>query len=415
MSCWLYLERNVNKGSPSGFGGLNENYNVGKAYNPFYDNESFFLYYLNNDNTENFGVPTNNMKICNDQFLLFLHPEMIEKKEISSDIYVSKSNIKVTPTASSRTVYTNDVFIKLHYDGLIGRVNRSISRRQSISSVELTRIIERSIDNGEMPSTFYFMREPYAKSVKLKNDYEISCIFRESMPYPHNPNLRWVFPMFSLFSEDKISPTDDLILKQLVEISGLPPENFLIEKIITPIIANYFSSIINCGLQFEIQSQNSLLALDEDFNVLGAIFRDLESVDKDIQLISDQNMSLYSNARDRERIFSSYPYKCIWRDYRPEQENSYSKKHSFMFDFKLGEYVLKEIVDCGIALFGLNEQRLNNRIRDIVKNFTHKLPNDFFPSDKWYYYDNIVLDRKEDKNGKVSLKPFKSRTDIKYR
>lgn len=415
MSAWLYLERNVNKGSPSGFGGLNESFNVGKAYNPFYDNKPFFLNYLDGVDIEDFGAPTDTMMIYNDCFRLFLHPEMASKEDISDVAQILQSNFKVISTASSRTVYTNNIFVKLHYDNLIGRVNRSISRRQSISSVELTSILEKSIRNGNMPSSFYFMREPYAKSIKLKNNYEVSCVFRETAPYPHNPKLRWVIPVFSLFSKDKYFPSDELILKQLVDISGNPPESVIIESIIEPIIANYFSAIINCGLQFEIQAQNSLLALDEGFNILGVVFRDLESVDKDIQLIADRNLPIYSNTKDREKIFASYPYKCIWYDYRPEQEDSYAKKHSFMFDFKLGEYVLKEIVDCSVALLGLDEQRLNKRIRDIVRCFTKKLPADFFPVDTWYYYDNIVLDRKEDNNGKTPLRPFKPRYDIKYR
>ncbi len=414
LTTWMYLERRVNKGSPSGFGGLNEKYNVAERYNPFSAHDNFELFSISNDTSEELGESKNLRNECNIPLAFYLHPETAHFLHSQKSIDVNNTGFFSEPTSSARTVLSNDVFIKLHYDGLIGRVNRSINRKQALSSIELTQVLQRAIDSNILPADFYILREPYAKSIVLSDNYEVSCVFRETSPYPNNKDIRWIIPIFSLFSKDLGQPADEYIIKQIIDISGIDAGRFLVEYLITPIIRNYFMALIKCGLQFEIQAQNCLLALDGDFNIIGTIFRDLESVDKDIQLIKDNDLELYSHSQT-PNFFLSYPYKCIWKHYRPGITDPYVIKHSFMFDFKLGIYVIQELVECCTLLYGLKKESINNEIKKITQEYINQLPPDFFPRDCWYYYDNVVLDRKEDSLGRVPPKPFKQQNNPDYR
>jgi len=414
MELWLYMERYVNNGSPSGFGGLDERYNVSDQYNPLSKIQSFPLYSLHSPACQILGsntFPTLN-RAATDMF--YVHPDMLDDKpDLHRRVEIKKTKLFVSPTSSSRTVYGEDMFLKLHCDRNIGRVNRCIRYEQAISSVELTELLIKAVAMQLLPDTFYFLPEPSAQFIRFDDGYEMSCVYRSTKPYPHNNKIRWIIPVFSLFARDH-REEGPAILRQLIDMTGIEPSEYILKQIITPIIENYFSLILHCGLQFECQAQNVLLAFDSDYRVVGAVFRDLESVDKDIQIIEDRALPLYKDSQI-EHFFKSFKYKCIWNNYRPNQPESYLKKHSFMFDFKVGEYILKELVAFACEEYGLSEDELNQTIRKITKPYIQALPSDFFPRDGWYYYDNEVLDRHENSEGLPPPKPFLLNPNIKYR
>lgn len=415
LPAWQYMERYVNRGSESGFDKVNQPL---PSFTSAYSEQSHYpinVYDCSMFKTETFSANDAHDILQPNEFVF--HPGNII---LSKDNELLRQTLKgftsteetqytAIPTASSRTVFINDSsdkclgFLKLHYDGLIGRVNRAITKQQALSSIELTKVITDAMNKAILPRDLYFFKEPFAKVV-YNDTYEMSYIYRELRPYPYNKKLKYIIPMFSLFSIDKGSPSDKTLLQQLFEAQNKPIEDFLLDKILLPIFKSYFELLLTLGLQPEWQAQNVLLGIDDNYGICGILFRDLESVDKDIELM--KSLTFYCDKQ--YPFFQSYDYKCIWFNYRPRTINSYQIKHSFMFDFKLCRYLIMPLIEAAYSFCHCNMNRLEKVIAEFNQQYLSRLPADFFPENCWYNYANVVLDR--------SLpRPFIANSDVKFR
>lgn len=415
LTAWQYMERYVNRGSESGFDKVNQSLpSFTSAYSEqccypmnVYDcrilkTETLFANDAHDILQPNeFVFHPGNIILSKDNELL--------RQTLKSFTLIMETQYTAIPTASSRTVFINNSsdkclgFLKLHYDGLIGRVNRAITKQQALSSIELTKVITDAMNKAILPRDLYFFKEPFAKVV-YNGTYEMSYIYRELKPYPYDERLKYIIPMFSLFSIDKCAPSDKTLLQQLFEAQNKPIEDFLLDKILLPIFKSYFELLLTLGLQPEWQAQNVLLGIDENYDICGIVFRDLESVDKDIELM--KSLTFYHNKQ--YPFFESYDYKCIWYNYRPYTNNSYQIKHSFMFDFKLCRYLVLPIIEAACSFCHCNKDRLEKVIAEFNQQYLLRLPLDFFPQNCWYNYANVVLDR--------SLpRPFIANSDVKFR
>lgn len=384
---YIHLERYVNKGSPSGFTGK---YTTSPETRAKGENQNFYLCSVDLPDSifvEDFGEIPEFAK----KWGMIVHPDMIGDDLFSICENVNRKAVLVAPISSERTVKALEEegwFFKLSYKGLIGRFPRQIAKKQAMSAVEVTKIIQESIEKKRLPNTFYFMREVGAKVIYLPFDdtlYEWGVVFRDPSPYPKNKDLEIVIPGFSLFSRDEIEPEDPTILTQLISNQNKGVEDYLFEGLIKPVLEGYYSLLLKCGLQMEAHAQNILFGFDKNFSVLGIIARDAESIDKDLSLIQDLNLNIVIQSRE---------WKCLTR----EQYN-YHIMHSFMFDFKLGEYLITPIITEALKFFSFDASVLIERIRHFSHQYLGSLPDDFFPSDgKWYSYESILHDRSKKRN-----------------
>ena len=62
----------------------------------------------------------------------------------------------------------NPFYLKLHYEGILGRVNREIPRIKAISGPELSRIISNSIDKNMLCEKLYLFKEFAARILFVK-------------------------------------------------------------------------------------------------------------------------------------------------------------------------------------------------------------------------------------------------------
>ena len=155
-------------------------------------------------------------------------------------------------------------------------------------------------------------------------------IWRDNKPYRFDiAKARYMIPMFSLFSRDRLSIHHPPILKQILD-ERTDPINYVHEVLIAPLIRCYFDLIGKLGILPEWNAQNVLVAFNSDFSDASFVMRDLESCDRDLTL-----MSMLHLPSD----FECHPYKCI-----DKTQPYYVIKHSFMFDFKLGEYILEPLL-----------------------------------------------------------------------
>ena len=377
----IHMERYVNGESPSG---NTSKYNTSPETRAKGDNESFYLSsveFSKTVNVQDFGVKPDFFK-----WEMLVHPDMIELPMFSNCINKNKEALLVAPTASSRTVKSLDRegwFLKLNYRGLIGRLDRNVGRNQAISAIEVSQIVVNAIDKGVLPDKFFFLREQFARVIDMTdeagNPYEWGIVLREPIAYPFKEKVKYLIPAFSLFAEDDKNPTHPTLLTQLIKKQSKSVEDFLFEDLITPIFDSYFQLLINCGLQLECHAQNTMFAIDNDFKIAGIVAKDAESIDKDISLMEELNI---------KHDLQTLGYKCL-----REGDYNYQVMHSFMFDFKLGEYLISPIIADAEKNFQFDLGNLLQRIKKRNLNFIQKLPSDFFPKHKWFDYSNEVHDR----------------------
>ncbi len=381
-STYIYLERFVNNGSPSGFSKNTTSIDTC----PQGGNSFFNLPIIQFDDTIDvegigeskfFNLPEN----C-----VFCHPDNIELdflKDVQSHWKIIDS-IKVSPTASGRTVKCvgeNKFFIKLDYFGMLGRLPRNLDKKKLLSACEVSTDLIRIFSTNKTHSTSFYFNEDFGRIAKIPlsngSYYEMGFVLRSDKPYPINPKIRAYIPFFSLFARDRFNPKDEYISLQIFKKQSKPINDFCID-LIKMVIDLYFDALLNSGMCLEAHAQNILLCVDDNMQIVGVAARDLESVDKDLPLREFLNLSTN---------FSSFPYKCLKRE-----DYNYTIMHSFMFDFKLGGYLIDPLLESLSVVPNFNLYHIIETIKDYVRSYISQLPENYFPA-QWYNYDNEIFDR----------------------
>ncbi|MDR1005306.1 MAG: ferric iron reductase [Bacteroidales bacterium] len=381
-----HLERYVNNGSPSGY---SIKCSTSKNTNPFTGSEYIHPYICisNKSNFIDFGaIPNIDVECSNSENWVLVHPDMSEHAFFKNENLKLKraDSIKLVPTASARTLQLVDSdfqgYFKLHYDGTIGRLERKLPYDVAISGVEISKILESLIDDKKLDERLTHLPEIGARILRIQNQ-DWGMVWRSKMPYGDCSKIKYVIPVFALFSKDRHNPKDNTLLEQIITEKFYDPTTYVVDYLINPIIECYFSLLKNAGIQGEWHAQNLLIGFDEDFLPQKIIARDLESMDKDMTLIEIFNLPFQ---------FQSNPYKCI-----DKSREDYQKKHSFMFDFKLGEYVIQPLINFLESIYFIGSDTLIPSIKECSENQIKELPEDFFPN-QWYGYKNVEINRTTD-------------------
>lgn len=382
-SSFDYLERLVNNGSKSGFTDI---HNTSKGTNPFYS-DGYRILKLITDKVEAIGELDTHAYQLDIEGGIYIHPDwmLIPNNDIITDLSCVIKSEQVVPTSSSRTVRVanQDVFIKLHYPGLIGRLKRNLGFEQLISGIELTSIFNNSRNN--QPEFFDYMPEPYGRIMRSGNN-QVGYILR-TIP-PHLKKY-YLIPGFSMFSADRQHPEHPTILEQVLEKRDNPLEYFIYE-ICLKLTDVFFWCTLEEGLIPEMHSQNIVFAFDTKWRLKKIVLRDFESIDKDITI---------RTRNDKDTNFQEYPYKCI-----AQEDDCYLKRHSFMYDHKLGEYLIDPLVEafCKFTKFDMCE--VQAIIREKVQSkYSGRLAGFFPPDGCWYKYPDIEIDRSTNKRPFISM------------
>jgi hypothetical protein len=368
----MYLERYVNDGSPSGFSFTNT---PGTGFRPSDNIELFELPIF--DCSESGGIDVGRYPTLA-RGELPVHPDMAQQFEAAFGRGPHR-RLLAEATSSGRTlsVIADGVafYAKVAYQGRLGRVTRKMTMAHVLSAVEVSAAYENSIDAGQMPNSFHIYREScglYFSDMTSLRDW--GYVERDIAPYPLGRFIE--VPAFSLIA----TPRDGgpSLLAELIDaIVSLRTAEGFFTQLVKPLVDLYFSSVIVLGLQPEAHAQNVVFLLDEYFHPKGIALRDMESVDKDLPLLT---------ALGFDSHFTSTGYKFLLKD-----AYNYQIIHSFMYDFKFGEYLLGPIVDSWAACVAPTRALdLEERIRSYVQDRLVALPADFFPDGVWYNYDAVV-------------------------
>src|ERR1043166_9114542 len=369
-----YLERHVNDGSPSGFSELNR---TSYATDPLSLRPYFYLYGCRAPSSwfKSVGSVESTLLAQFGDDWIPIHPDMISHDVLKLDAVrvAVEDSFKVVPTASSRTVQilstANSDYIKLHYDGILGRVYRALP-------------FQKAVDYGLLSESIAFLPECAMRYMYVPGAPEESGVGmiwrRNQLVGKRSGECEHVWPSFSLFSTDRLRPLDMPILIQLIMRSSEDPAEYLLNRLLFPLVDFYFDLAIGQGLQIECNAQNVMVGLDGKLRIVVIVLRDLMRCEKDLPIRRQLGLST---------DFQSAPYKCI-----DDSDPIYSVRHSFSFDFKFSYYLVKPLIEVVHDHFGSDESKLLGQLREYVLNRCPNLPKGYFPEDsRWYKHDRILL------------------------
>jgi hypothetical protein len=209
-----YAERYVNDGSPSGW---TEKNTTSVGTNPFSDNPFFSLCYCTapSEYFREFGnIPAWPMGGKNNW--IFIHPDMSDHDDLKSpviDIRIYEKH-NVIPTASGRTVQFQNCrypdYVKLHYDKMLGRDNRSLPFRIAVAGPEISQLMKAGVDNKLIAMELAFFPEIGARAMTIpSSNKDWGMVWRSSEIMGERVGqIKYLIPFFSLFSRDRNSPND---------------------------------------------------------------------------------------------------------------------------------------------------------------------------------------------------------------
>lgn len=378
----VHLDRYVNDGSPSGFTEINKTSHQTDTFSP---NPFFTLYKIeaSPDEFEIYGQLTEGIPLLKHE--LFIHPDMTGHLQLRGINIQPEHRFSVSPTSSFRTVkivnHSCRDYVKLHYDKILGRINRKLNRRKAISGVEISNELTRFIDSGKLSSIIAIYQEPFAKIFQNPlSDPENSwgMVWRKEKPFgPNCHEIAYIIPLFSFWSADRKSLLDACFGMQLFSLWGDNSKMKLINQLLIPLLDCYFELLIKIGLQNEYNAQNLLIGIDHQWNIVSIINRDMMGMEKDLPLREALGLATQ---------FDSTPYKSL-----AGNDPLYQTRHSFIFDFKVCEYVILPLIDLAADAGVAPRNELLDSMIERTAFWLKQLPADFFPKGRWYSHPKIDI------------------------
>ena len=80
-----------------------------------------------------------------------------------------------------------------------------------------------------------------------------------------------------------------------------------------------------------------------------------------------------------------------------------------MYDFKLGESIMEPIINVLSNCYNIERERIQTKIKEYATSFIKQLPEDFFPKNKWYAFDKVLVDQTRIERPYIEYQPPKFR------
>jgi len=386
LESFIYMERYVNNGSPSGWTNLRS---TSEKTNPFTGEEMFSILEFDDNDLDYLSIGEKNSLF--ERGVNYAHPDSLDSKILKeANRKLKNSFLQVSPTSGGRTMFIRngvfDGFIKLTYDvGRIGRVDRQLGYGHCMSSIEVSDSIKNAIDCNLFKNTYGVLLEKSAKVTKMSlnnSTYEWGTILRERRSYPYSNEKRQLIPGFSLFGKDHYNAetlNDELLINQFIELSTKKPEEYLL-SVMRMTIDAWFDTLLNCAFILELHAQNCYYEIDDHFIIKRIIIKDMDSVDKDITLARKLGLN---------DEWKSYPFECFYEDVPENHPWYYKIRPSYMYDFKLGTYLLQPIMDVVCEKYEIDKTYIRNNLKEYVSDlYIGRIPLGYFPEDgSWYDCD----------------------------
>lgn len=349
---WVYLERYVREGSQSysAFSHLNT---VNLKYQPSATSQEFTVSFLRVPNKKlciTLDNPSKSIReeyLGNESSLFAIHPNLnsAQTSETLRELYsfpIAKENVLVSPSSSTRTVFRSQSnhFLKLH---LPFQISRFVRRLRSVS-VEFSVKISADLREIQHPNFAYF---PETIGIGFGQDDEsIGYVIREQIPRPNVEGTFYYIPFFSLYSKDIYNADHEPLLVQLINASHEDPLDFLMERIISPLITSWCTAYKERGIILGSHAQNVVLEIDQNLKPTRVIHRDL-----DVQVDPIQ--------RRKRNLESDFPKSRIGIDIQEPIERVLSLK----YDTFIGHHLLDYLADTMLTHFGIPSEEIQMRTK----------------------------------------------------
>jgi hypothetical protein len=362
---WLSLERHVNDGSPSGY----EHAALPQCFRPRGGESTFLLPCVRCEGgTNTVLLSARPHKPIGTSPSIPIHPNIISRY---GPVHIQRK-LEVVPTSSARTVVVpgpsgrNAICLKLHFPDLLGRFPRPLDERRIVAALEVNRDLETQATN--LPR---FMNESIGmiwRPFIHHPEHQVGCIYR-SLPRELSDDSGYqLVPTFALFSRDERNPNHPPLLHQIVGGSDTPDE-IVWRDFLLPVVRAWASLVLEIGHLAEWNAQNVLFLLHSRQHPQ-IIFRDLQGTYRDLELRPPSLPRVKDNG-----------YKTL----SAGDVEMARLQRSYLFDFKLGQYVLRPLIDCISSLCD-SKADLRRRVREVMHDeILPALPHDFFPSGRIWY------------------------------
>lgn len=322
----------------------------------------------------------------------FVHPQFYKDSRVSHmDEIASHSQIddvEVAPTASSRTVLVFDSLlpthcIKMHCPAQISRFNRKLDGRDILKSINTSLELDKAMEHPNFPKIFGFLPESIGVSIECENREDSwGYLVREMQPHPvvENSNERTLFPLFSMYSSDlnKESESTSPLMVSLIQKSGLEPMDFILNKVMFPIIESWCFLARDLGLLTQAHGQNLLLEVGSDSVPTRVIFRDLSTyMDREARLKKGlSNEGFPSREAD--------PEDCV--ALTEEAQKGY---YSLTYDSFVGHHLFDFLAKTVKEYYGIEKEILQTACR---AKFRESFPeaDRYFPRTVLYYSEHCT-------------------------
>jgi hypothetical protein len=210
-------------------------------------------------------------------FLLPVHPDALEHEGLvgREALLGCKPGpyLEAVPSANARTVFVRRFdgeavpphFAKLHYPRRMSRFTRRL-RRPTLglhlwTAGELARV-----DAPVLPEVAagIFGWDPH---------HSWGALLRELEPEDATGTTHTV-PLLALYGRDHHAPSDPTLLEQLVASSGEPPDEFIVRRIVEPVVRLWAGVLLQTGCALEPHGQNTLFAWCGDGWRSTVVYRD---------------------------------------------------------------------------------------------------------------------------------------------
>lgn len=315
------------------------------------------------------------------QVSFYVHPVILGDNSVSYMDYLQDRPIQYVegcPTSSSRTLAIIDpdgtwYHVKTHYPYQISRYLRSLEEKTIIHAIK----VSQELQLVSHPK-FAHLSETIGCTFKDIGEVNWGFLVREFTPRPISNEKRTLVPCFSLYGGNMYHPDEVPLIVQLIEHSQQDPEEYLVNNLILPLIECFLAGFSQRGILMELHGQNTLLELDEHFNITRLVYRDCD---------------LYVHADVREKLGLDLDDFSNSHLLRSSQSNQDKYQLSLIFDRTIGLHHLDYQVKTSQKYFSsVSPERIHQRTREL---FSQLLP-DY----KTYFPDMIyILRDTADENG----------------
>lgn len=212
-----------------------------------------------------------------DSFLLPVHPDTLTYPHLAGrDELLSCAPgppIQVAPSANARTVFVEKIdgrpvgphFLKLHYPRRLSRFTRRLRRPiielQLWVAAELSRISAPLLPEVAGGCFGQDPREAWG------------FVVRECAPATA-PKLACTVPLFALYGRDLNSEDDPVLLEQLIDRSAETPFDFIVHRIVVPMVRLWSETLVHTGCALEPHGQNTLFTFSPGGAESRIVYRD---------------------------------------------------------------------------------------------------------------------------------------------